>query len=379
MPAGISSIEVVARINELALRHRGLKFIVDSRHRAEHYRGCMLKVNAHEALRLLGQPRPLDQPIGAAAATDLAQTLEYRLRQPIFVTRGENGLVVAEEGSVNEVPGIEVLAQTDPVGAGDTVLAAIAAALGAGQDPLRAAKLGNIAASITVRKLKTTGTASPEEILRVGAEPDYVYLPELAVDERQARFVEGAEIELVRTLPEGTGVRHAIFDHDGTISTLRQGWEAIMEPMMVRAILGKAYATVEEGLYRKVVEDVHRYVDKTTGIQTLVQMQGLVEMVRRAGMVPEAEILDMHGYKALYNDELLAMVRRRTAKLQRGELAVEDFLIKNVRGLLESLDGAGVKLYLASGTDQADLESEATAMGAMPTFSRGGSSERWGT
>ncbi len=118
------------------------------------------------------------------------------------------------------------------------------------------------------------------------------------MDERQARFVEGAEIELVRTLPEGTGVRHAIFDHDGTISTLRQGWEAIMEPMMVRAILGKAYATVEEGLYRKVVEDVHRYVDKTTGIQTLVQMQGLVEMVRRAGMVPEAEILDMHGYKA---------------------------------------------------------------------------------
>ncbi len=62
------------------------------------------------------------------------------------------------------------------------------------------------------------------------------------------------------------------------------------------------------------------------------------------------------------------MVRRRTAKLQRGELAVEDFLIKNVRGLLESLHGAGVKLYLASGTDQADLESEATAMGYAHLF-----------
>ena len=238
VPSGVSSVEVIGRINELVLEHKRTKFIVDSR-RAEHYRGCLLKLNAHEAARLVGRPRPLDEPIPAEQARDLAELLRDRSRQTVFITRGENGLIVADKGGVNEVPGIEVLEQTDPVGAGDATVSAIAAALAAKQDPLRAAKLANIAASVTVRKLKTTGTASPEEILRVGHEPDYVYLPELAEDPRQARYVEGGEIELVRALPEGVAIRHTIFDHDGTISTLRQGWEAIMEPMMVRAILGK--------------------------------------------------------------------------------------------------------------------------------------------
>ncbi len=368
VPSGVSSVEVIGRINELVLEHKRTKFIVDSRHRAEHYRGCLLKLNAHEAARLVGRPRPLDEPIPAEQARDLAELLRDRSRQTVFITRGENGLIVADKGGVNEVPGIEVLEQTDPVGAGDTTVSAIAAALAAKQDPLRAAKLANIAASVTVRKLKTTGTASPEEILRVGHEPDYVYLPELAEDPRQARYVEGGEIELVRALPEGVAIRHAIFDHDGTISTLRQGWEAIMEPMMVRAILGKKFATADEGVYRKVVEAVRRYIDKTTGIQTLVQMQGLVEMVKRMGYVPPEEVLDIHGYKELYNRDLLAMVQTRMAKLSRRELSAEDFAIKNARSLLESLHRAGVKLYLASGTDQADVAAEAESMGYAGLF-----------
>ncbi|HAU36743.1 MAG TPA: carbohydrate kinase, partial [Phycisphaerales bacterium] len=136
-----------------------------------------------------------------------------------------------------------------------------------------------------------------------------------------------------------------------------------MEPMMVRAILGPRYADAGEADYHKVVDAVRGFVEKTTGIQTLSQMQGLIELVRQFGFVDESHILDIHGYKAIYNEELLAMVRRRVEKLQRGELSPGDFQIKNARKLLESLHAAGVRLYLASGTDQDDVAAEAEALG----------------
>jgi len=98
-----------------------------------------------------------------------------------------------------------------------------------------------------VQKLHHTGAASPEEIHRIGTPPNCVYMPEKADDPRTADYLPGTEIEIV-SAPHANGQRvaHAIFDHDGTISVLREGWERIMEPMMVRAVLGPCYATVDE-------------------------------------------------------------------------------------------------------------------------------------
>jgi bifunctional ADP-heptose synthase (sugar kinase/adenylyltransferase) len=58
----------------------------------------------------------------------------------------------------------------DTVGAGDTVIAAIAAVLGAGGDPDTAARLAALAAAVTVRKLLITGTATPDEIRTAAVE-----------------------------------------------------------------------------------------------------------------------------------------------------------------------------------------------------------------
>jgi phosphoglycolate phosphatase-like HAD superfamily hydrolase len=204
-----------------------------------------------------------------------------------------------------------------------------------------------------------------------------VYLPELADDPRQARCADAGphgqdgEIELVRELAAACDIHHAIFDHDGTISTLREGWEQIMLPTMIQAVLGPRYADADEALYHKVVGHVTRYVDKTTGVQTLVQMRGLVEMVRQFGCVPPEDILDMHGYKALYNKQLLDTVRRRIRKLHRGELSAADFQIAGARRMLEALHQRGVKLYLASGTDQDDVKAEADALGYAHLFEGG--------
>ena len=373
VPGGLSPAPMIERINEVIAARSECMFIVDSRHRAKLYHGAMLKINAHEAARLLGQTIPLDERISIDRARDLARGLFDQTGKSAFVTRGSNGLIVVDEGRLDETPGIQIVERIDPVGAGDTVISALSAVLASGGSAAAAARLANIAASVTVRKLQTTGTASPDEIRQVGPEPDYVYLPELADDLRQARYAdaEEGEIELVRDLPDPRDIRHAIFDHDGTISTLREGWEQIMLPTMVRAVLGPRYDDADEALYHKVVDHVSRYIDRTTGVQTLVQMQGLVQMVRQFGCVRAEEVLDMHGYKAIYNAQLLDMVRRRIEKLKRGELDTEDFQIKNARRLLEALHGRGVKLYLASGTDQADVQAEAEALGYAHLFEGG--------
>ena len=100
-------------------------------------------------------------------------------------------------------------------------------------------------------------------------------------------------------------------------------------------------------------------------------MKGLVDLVREFGLVPEDEILDEFGYKEIYNNELLKMVRSREARIARGELGLEDFTMKNSVLFLKSLYGAGIKLYLASGTDEADVKNEARILGYDNLFEGG--------
>ena len=226
-----------------------------------------------------------------------------------------------------------------------------------------AAQVGSFVAGVTVQKLFQCGTATPEEILGMGVDPDFIFASELAEDKRHAKYLPGTEIEVVNKWEHEPQIEHAIFDHDGTISTLREGWELIMAPMMIKAILGDHYLDADDALYQKVKERSDEFIDKTTGIQTLVQMKGLIELIREFGCVPEEKILDEFGYKQIYNDELLIMVREREAKYANGELALEDFTLKNAVAFLQKLHDAGIKLYLASGTDEADVKSEAKVLG----------------
>ena len=258
-----------------------------------------------------------------------------------------------------------IMSKVDTVGAGDSYLAGAAGALAAGYSMQEAAELGALVAGVTVQKLFQCGTATPEEILHIGENNDFIYNHELAEEIRMAKYLGDSEIEIVdqSLMHRDICPKYAIFDHDGTISTLREGWEEIMNPMMIKAILGKNYKEADDALYHKVESRVADFIDKTTGIQTLVQMKGLIELVKEFGCVREDEILDIFGYKKIYNDELLLMVKEREKKLKRAELTLEDFTIKNAVPFLTRLYQAGVKLYLASGTDEEDVKSEAKALG----------------
>ena len=363
VPSGIHTDYFKKRLVEVIRQFPQKTFIVDSRNFNDYYTGAIRKMNDTEAARLCGHTKKPDDVVLYSEVVSSAKELYKRYKKPLFITRGSKGSLTIDETGISEIPGLMILSKVDTVGAGDSYLAGAASSLAAGYDMETAAKIGSFVAGVTVQKLFQTGTASPEEILGIGADPDFIFASELAEDKRHAIYLQNTEIEIVNKWEVKPQIKHAIFDHDGTISTLREGWELIMGPMMIKAILGDKFLEADESLYQKVKARSDEFIDKTTGIQTLVQMKGLIELIREFGCVPDDKILDEFGYKQIYNDELLIMVKVREDKFLKGELSLEDFTLKNAVPFLQKLHDAGVKLYLASGTDEADVKSEARVLG----------------
>ena len=363
VPSGIHIDYFKKRLVEVIAQFPKKTFIVDSRNFNDFYTGAIRKMNDTEAANLCGMKKKPDEVVLYSEVVAAANELYKRYKKPLVITRGSNGSLTIDENGISETPGLMILSKVDTVGAGDSYLAGAASSLAAGYDMNVAAQIGSFVAGVTVQKLFQCGTATPEEILTVGVDPDYIFASELADDSRHAKYIPGTEIEIVNKWDGNLNIEHAIFDHDGTISTLREGWELIMAPMMIKAILGDKYLEADEALYQRVKERSDEFIDKTTGIQTLVQMKGLIDLIREFGCVPEDQILDEFGYKQIYNDELLIMVKVREEKFAKGELSIEDFTLKNAVTFLQKLHDAGVKLYLASGTDEEDVKSEARVLG----------------
>ena len=363
VPSGIHTDYFKKRLLEVVREFPEKLFITDSRNFNDYYNGTIRKMNDTEAARLCGLNKKPDEQVTYAEVVTFAKTLFARFHQPLFITRGSKGSVAIDQSGISEVPGLMIISKVDTVGAGDSYLAGAASALAAGYSVEIAAELGTFVAGVTVQKLFQTGTATPDEILRIGQSPDYVYSSELAEDIRQASYLKDTEIEITNKWDNKLQIRHAIFDHDGTVSTLREGWEVIMAPMMIKAILGDKYFNADEALYKKVQARVYEFIDMTTGIQTLVQMKGLLDLIREFSCVPEEKILDEFGYKQIYNAELMKLVNERENKLKRNELSSEDFTLKNAVLFLQKLYDSGIKLYLASGTDEEDVKNEAHILG----------------
>jgi rfaE bifunctional protein kinase chain/domain len=135
--------------------------LADSRERIGEFRSVAVKPNVAECLQALG----VSDAAGPAEWRVNLRKLADRLGRPVFCTRGEHGMMVAEPGAeVAVVPAYVVSGPIDPVGAGDSASAGIATAVAAGLPFAAAAAFGNLVASITVQQIGTTGTATPTQV-----------------------------------------------------------------------------------------------------------------------------------------------------------------------------------------------------------------------
>ena len=168
------------------------------------------------------------------------------------------------------------------------------------------------------------------------------------------------QIEIVRPDFQRGLVRHALFDFDGTLSLIREGWQGVMVPMMVELLRATPRAE-DDGQLERMVRD---YVTRLTGKQTIYQMMRLGEEVAARGGEP----LDPLAYKRLYHDRLLARIGERVAGLEAGRIDPDELMVPGSRAFLQALRARGVQLYLASGTDEPYVRHEAALLGIAPLF-----------
>jgi D-beta-D-heptose 7-phosphate kinase/D-beta-D-heptose 1-phosphate adenosyltransferase len=122
----------------------------------------LLTPNARELSTLTGLPAQSDADVEAASAK-LIQALGLG---GVVVTRAERGMSAIERGQKAQHLAAEAREVFDVSGAGDTVLAVLALALGAGAPLDEAAALANAAAGIVVGKSGTAAVRA-DELLRV--------------------------------------------------------------------------------------------------------------------------------------------------------------------------------------------------------------------
>ena len=173
-------------------------------------------------------------------------------------------------------------------------------------------------------------------------------------------FLENTHIEIINPHVPCGHIRHALFDFDGTVSLIREGWQGVMIPMMVEALLETPTHESEEELRAVVTE----FVDRLTGKQTIYQMIQLCQEVRQRGGEPLAPL----EYKWMYLDRLWERIERRVAGLKNGQIEPKEMMVPGAAPMLEALRARGVSCYLASGTDEAYVRDEAAALGLSPYF-----------
>ncbi len=160
---GVVTDRVRRALVDLAGRYSDKVFLVDSRTRIGEFGGLFLKPNEREAIAAV-RPGAVG-PFSLELAAEAGRALAARGRRPVFVTVGELGILVCDGASSRRVPAVPVRGEIDIVGAGDSTMAGLAAALASGAGLAEAALVGNLVASVTIRQLGTTGTATPAQVL----------------------------------------------------------------------------------------------------------------------------------------------------------------------------------------------------------------------
>ena len=154
-------------------------------------------------------------------------------------------------------------------------------------------------------------------------------------------------------------IRHVLFDFDGTLSLIREGWPQVMVPMFTE-VLPPLPGETEAQRSQLAFEDIMRL----NGKQTIYQMIQLADRVRERGGKPQEPL----EYKHEYLRRLNLRIADRLEGLKAGRLKQDDLVVYGTRRLLDLLEARGLTLYLASGTDEMYVKREAELLGLSRYF-----------
>ena len=158
--------------------------------------------------------------------------------------------------------------------------------------------------------------------------------------------------------------RAVIFDFDGTLSLLREGWPRVMVGMMMEHLHSMSLVA---GNADEDARSIHRLVMARNGEPTIRQMEAFAEEVRRRGGTP----LETISYLQDYLDRLMRDVRTRWNALESGAAHPRDWVVPGAHAQLQQLRERGVPLFVASGTEHEHVVREARLLEVESFFPTG--------
>jgi phosphoglycolate phosphatase len=167
-------------------------------------------------------------------------------------------------------------------------------------------------------------------------------------------------IEIVSKSAHASAAKVVLFDFDGTLSLIRAGWVEVMVPMMVDLLLETRSGETAAQLHEIVLE----FVGRLTGKETIYQMMALADHIAARGGTPEEPSV----YKKMYLDRLFTHIEHRLTALRSGRAAAREYLVPGSIALLDAIKERGLTMYLASGTDHADVVEEAKLLNIYHYF-----------
>ena len=163
-------------------------------------------------------------------------------------------------------------------------------------------------------------------------------------------------IEIVNSRASRGNFKFAVFDFDGTISLIREGWQQIMIPYFTDEL---AACPGAKNLTREAIaEEARDFIYMNTGKQTIYQCIELAERVKKLGGKPQEPL----EYKAEYHRRLSLRIANRITELEENPSAAIGHVVPGSFEILSALKDRGVVMYLASGTDEKYVLEEAALL-----------------
>jgi phosphoglycolate phosphatase-like HAD superfamily hydrolase len=155
------------------------------------------------------------------------------------------------------------------------------------------------------------------------------------------------------------GLRHAVFDWDGTLSFIRAGWGEVMLDVFLDhlpPLPGEEVAT------RRAL--AHDDIWRLNGKPTIHQMQCLADRVTERG----GQALTASEYQAEYASRLGHVVQQRIESVTSGRAPAASMQPPGALACLHAFRDRGLMLHVVSGTEVRYVRREVEALGLSELF-----------
>ncbi len=171
-----------------------------------------------------------------------------------------------------------------------------------------------------------------------------------------------SSIEFLPSFEARPKITNVVFDFDGTVSILRQGWQYTMQRMFLE-ILPQREGSDHEALKTELFTEILGF----NGKQPIHQMRAFAERVASEGQ----GALTGEEYLKDYAQRLRAEIDQRIERIRNGLAIDDEYVVHQARKVLDLMRAKGLRISLLSGTNEDFVREEAELLGLTDYFNAG--------